>query len=237
MNRTVITIDGHAGSGKTSLSRLLARELRFCHFSSGLLYRGLGMLAIRSSTDLRNERGLIELLGNHVIQIRADSERKSVLYLDGEEQREQDVQIPSVSEAASIVSESPNVRKALIPFQREVFPSMDIVAEGRDMGTVIFPDAPLKLFVETDIETRVKRRLAQLAAASEGGARQIASADEIAREIHERDRRDSERACAPTRAADDAIVVDNSHRSLDETLSLVLREVRIRIPGLACDKT
>ncbi|NMC63329.1 MAG: (d)CMP kinase [SAR324 cluster bacterium] len=211
--RTVITVDGHAGSGKTTLSRLLAKRLNYCHFSSGLLYRGLGLLAKANHVDVHNSEDLIKLLKTHNLEIRSDTEKRSVLYLDGEAQLESKVQEPAISEAASILSVYPDLREALIPFQREAFPENDIVAEGRDMGTVVFPDAPLKFFIEVDVETRVRRRMAQL-----GNTSQI-TADEIRKEIYERDKRDSEREYAPTKAASDALHIDNSTASLEDVLA------------------
>jgi len=212
-NRTVITVDGHAGSGKTTLSRLLAKRLDYCHFSSGLLYRGLGLLAKINNVDVHNSKELINLLETHNLEIRADAEKKSVLYLDGEAQLESEVQAPAISEAASVLSVYPDLREALIPFQREAFPENNIVAEGRDMGTVVFPDAALKFFIEVDVDTRVKRRMAQLEDAAQ------LSAEDIRREIFERDKRDSEREHAPTRAASDALRIDNTTEALERVLA------------------
>lgn len=224
--RIVITVDGHAGSGKTSLCRLLAKRLGFCHFSSGLLYRGLGMLALRAGVSRNDEAALCALLSAHRIEIIADSENRSVLLLDGVAQDEANVQAPEVSEAASLVSAFGEVRKALVRCQREAFAGRPIIAEGRDMGTVIFPDAPMKFFIEVEVETRVQRRLAQLAAAGSAASLDAAT---IRREIHERDERDSGREHAPTKAAGDAVVI---HNDGDFETALAAMEQALRERGL-----
>ncbi len=216
--RTVITVDGHAGSGKTTLARRLAERLGYSHFSSGLLYRGLGILALRHGVNLQDEQNLLVLLKTHDIAIVADREGNGILTIDGTVQNEQAVQATDVSEASSIVSASAGVRKALVSFQREAFPGTNIVAEGRDMGTVIFPDAPVKFFIEVDADTRVRRRLAQI-----GVSENLEGAEEtIRREIIERDKRDSERTCAPTKAAEDAVIIDNSSSSMEEVLERMI---------------
>lgn len=216
--RKVITVDGHAGSGKTTLARRLAERLGYSHFSSGLLYRGLGLLALRHGVALQDEQSLVELLSHHEVAIIADSKGKSILCIDGTVQNESEVQATDVSEASSIVSAFPAVRKALVPFQREAFPGTNIVAEGRDMGTVIFPDAPVKFFVEVDVDTRVTRRLAQIGVSED-------SEETIRREIIERDKRDSERDCSPTKAAEDAVIIDNSS-SLEEVLGRMITVIQ-----------
>jgi len=208
--RAVITVDGLAGSGKSTLARLLAERLGFVHFSSGLFYRALGYLALAESRDAGNVEHALALLQHHAVELRMEGGVLIDGALLGEE-----LYRPRVSEATSIVASLEAVRAALVAKQRSVFPGRSLVAEGRDMGTVIFPDADLKFFIRADRAVRVKRRLSQLGyEPSLDGVRVNCLKEDIEIEIDERDRRDSERSTAPTVAAADAIIVDNSSQTL-----------------------
>jgi cytidylate kinase len=214
--RTVITVDGLAGSGKTSLSRALARSIGFAHLNSGLLYRGVGWLCLKSGIDLDNEREVELVLKSHTVVLRGEGE----LLVDGIE-RASELTAPEVSEATSKTSRFPVVRAFLLAAQREAFPGKGLVAEGRDMGTVVFPDAPIKFFVTASVEVRVQRRLAQLQAATGTVIDEAA----IRREIIERDDRDTHRAVSPTRGAPDAIGVDNSEKSMEAIVASMADKV------------
>lgn len=209
-SRTIITVDGLAGSGKTSLSRALARSLGFAHLNSGLLYRGVGWLGLEHTVDLDNEGAIGELLKLHTVELRGEGE----LFIDGVD-RTAELITPEVSEATSKTSRFPVVRRFLLEAQRGAFPRRGLVAEGRDMGTVVFPEAPLKFFVTASVEVRVMRRLQQLTASSGIVLDEAA----IRREILERDERDSTRAVSPTRGADDAVAIDNSGRPMEEVVA------------------
>jgi len=224
----MITVDGLAGSGKTSLSRELAKILKFKHLNSGLLYRAVGYLCLTHRIDPEDFEKVGGLLAKHTILLTgsAESERGDIV-LDSVVVTEK-LLSPEVSEAASRVAQHQNVRTALIEHQRQAFPGESVVAEGRDMGTVIFPDADLKFFVEVDRDTRIKRRSAQLG---------LNSADEptraaIMQEIVERDARDSMREAAPTKPAPDAIKIDNSSAPLTEVVNTMYDFASLR--GLAC---
>ncbi len=210
MARKVITVDGLAGSGKSTLSKLLAERLGYVHFNSGLLYRVIGYLAIQSGVSRDDEDAVLTVMQQKKISLT----KKDGLMIDGVTCPEPLIRTPDVSEAASKVAAHPKVREALIELQRTVFPEDNIVAEGRDMGTVIFPNADLKFFVTAATETRVKRRMAQLGLTDEKSD----LIKQIEREIIERDKRDSERAVAPTVAAKDAVQVDNSSLPLAEVV-------------------
>lgn len=209
--RTVVTIDGLAGSGKTTISELLAKKLGYAHLNSGLLYRGIAWLALSRGLDLSDANAIAGLATTHTIDLDLDAELTSRLVIDGQRLRAE-VYTEAVSEATSIVASHGAVRSALIDSQRRAFPSHNLVAEGRDMGTVIFPDAPLKFFVSTALPTRVQRRLAQIIKGRPGlsADETMALEKQVEIDLEARDKRDSTRLVAPTKPAEDAIMIDNS---------------------------
>lgn len=223
--RTIITVDGLAASGKSSIARELARRLGFIHFSTGLLYRAVGSEALEQEVDLNDEEALGRFVESHFWELALDNDGAGRVLMDGVPVA-RDLSAPRSSEAASRVGASRRVRKALLKPQRGAFSPQPMVAEGRDLGTVIFPDAALKLFVEAPEEVRMARRMLQLQ--ERGGAGSEANSSEgesgqadravLRAEIVERDRRDAERAVAPTVPAPDAIRVDNGSRALTEVV-------------------
>lgn len=218
--RYVVSVDGLAGSGKTTLAKLLAKRLKFIHFSSGLLYRAVGYLALREKVDVGSEKKLCNLVKKHSIRlvVRAGSSR---VLIDGRDLTRY-LHTPEVSEATSKSSTHRKVRALLCDAQREAFHPANLVAEGRDMGTVIFPDATLKFFIVANQKVRVERRIKQLDE-GKGTVGKAARVDNLLKqkikiEITERDSRDSKRKVAPTKPARDAIIIDNSRESLTKVL-------------------
>jgi CMP/dCMP kinase len=207
-SRNVVTVDGLSGSGKTTLSRLLAEKLGFVHLNSGLLYRAIGFLGLRYlSQPFRNEEAE-RLLGKHGVRLALAAGNEPAVFINELLCRE-DLGTPEISQAASQLSAFPAVRKALLDAQRVAFPGSSLVAEGRDMGTVVFPEAPLKFFITAEEGVRAERRRAQL----EKGGITIQPGD-LEREIRERDHRDATRSISPTIPAPDAIILDNSRETL-----------------------
>ena len=229
-SRIVVTVDGFAGSGKTTISKLLARKLGFAHLNSGLLYRAVALLAIQEGVDLSSGGALERLVREHSIKLTCDVNLSSRLSIDGDDVTDQ-LQIPQVSEATSRAATHVEVRRVLIPFQREAFPGYSLVAEGRDMGTVVFPDAEIKFFVQASQEVRIERRLRQLyGSPSDIKGDPVLFDDELRKkmeiEIVERDKRDAERSLCPAKPAPDAILVDNSSEPLTSVIDSMYDAVR-----------
>ena len=216
----IVTIDGPAGAGKSTAARALARALGFEFLDTGAMFRAVALAAMRAGVPLTDEAGLSRLLSE--VRLEMVGGRVS---LDGEDVSGH-IRTPELSAGSSVVAASAVVRPRLASLQREIVLGRRFVCEGRDQGTVVFPDAPCKFFLTADAEERLSRRAEDLR--SRGTAVEI---DTLRREQAERDHRDSHRALAPLRPAPDAILVDSTGRTLDEVVSLMEGEVRRRIVG------
>lgn len=219
LERFVIAVDGLAGSGKTTLSRLLAQKLGFAHLNSGALYRGVAWLAREHGVSARDVSALLSLLATHSLALQQNSNQEGRVIADGRDVTSE-IGVPEISEMTSVLSQFQEVRKELFTRQRDAYPGANLVAEGRDMGTIVFPDAPLKFFIRASQAVRIDRRLRQLglnpATADPNGLKALKR--QIEMEIIERDERDSKRPVAPTVAAVDAVEVDNSAETLTDVL-------------------
>jgi cytidylate kinase len=210
----IITVDGPSGSGKGTLALRLADSLSWHFLDSGAIYRVLGLLVEREGIS-----------GDEVDKI-ADLARKMPLSFDGEkallgeEDITAEIRTETAGNRASKVAAIPEVRSALLDWQRDCAKPPGLVADGRDMGTVVFPQAQVKIFLTASPEERAKRRYKQL---KEKGL-SVNLADLI-NEIRERDERDSQRATAPLRAADDALILDSTQLSIDEVYSQAMEQV------------
>ncbi len=214
----VVAIDGPAGSGKSTLARLLAAKLGFRYLDSGALYRSLTWKALRTGVSPADGAGLARLLDGSRIELEDVGGRHRVL-LDGEDVSGP-VRGPEVTGAVSKVAAHPEVRERMVPRQRAYAGrGGGVVAEGRDMGTVIFPDAAVKVFLDATAEERSRRR-----ALETGRPHGVEAAS-----METRDREDSTREIAPLRIAPDAVVVDTTGLSVDEVLEALLGTVKGRL--------
>ncbi|ARS48503.1 (d)CMP kinase [Pseudomonas sp. KHPS1] len=217
MNAPVITVDGPSGSGKGTLCALLAKQLGWNLLDSGALYRLLAFAAGNHGIDLTNEEALKQLAAHLDVQF---IDKRIVL--EGEEVTDA-IRNEQVGAGASMVASLPAVREALLQRQRAFQEEPGLVADGRDMGTVVFPDAPLKVFLTASAEERARRRYLQLKA--KGDDVNLAS---LLDEIRARDERDTQRAVAPLKPAADAILLDSTELSIEQVLERILREVADR---------
>jgi len=217
--RIVVAIDGPAGAGKSTIARRLAARLGFLYIDSGAMYRAVGLWALRAQVDMADVHRLEQLAQAARIELEPAS---SKVLLNGEDVSEA-IRTPEVSQAASRVSTIGGVRRAMVEEQRRMAAQASVVMEGRDIGTVVFPDAEIKIFLDADQAVRADRRVREVA---ETGAR--VDSEEMARQIRERDQRDRTRLEAPLVQAPDAIYVDSTGLTIDQVEETILRIIRER---------
>jgi len=219
MNQTsvpVITIDGPGGSGKGTISRLVAQQLGWHLLDSGALYRLLALAASTHHIELDNDLALETLAAHLDVQFSGENENETHILLEGEDVS-QIIRTEERGVAASRVAALPRVRESLLARQRAFRELPGLVADGRDMGTVIFPDALVKIFLTASPEARAERRYKQL---KEKGI--SANLADLSRDIRERDERDANRAVAPLKPADDAIILDSTQMNIEAVLKQVM---------------
>ena len=221
--KNIITIDGPSGAGKSTISKLLAARLHYTYLDTGAMYRVVGLQVERAGLDLEAEgarEDLVQLLAGLDMTLAPGEEGKDTrAFLNGADVSDA-IRTPEMAMVASRVSAQAEVRKKLTEMQRTIGKNGAIVAEGRDMGTIVFPDAMHKFFLDASPEERAQRRQKQLA---ENG--QTVEFQEILAQIQKRDRADSSRSLAPLQSAEDAVIIDSSEMSIDEVVSFMLAAV------------
>ncbi len=213
----IVTIDGPAGSGKSTAARALARRLGFEFLDTGAMFRAVALAAQKQGIDLTDHQGLQRVM--EAMHLEMSSGR---ILLNGEDVSEQ-IRTPEISAGSSVVAASPVVRPRLAELQRRLAEGRSIVCEGRDQGTAVFPQAECKFFLFADPEERLRRRARELQA--KGRAVDL---DALRQEMTARDQRDAERELAPMKPADDAILLDSTGLTLDQVVDRMEQEVRQR---------
>ena len=215
----IVTIDGPAGTGKSTAARRLAARLGFEFLNTGAMYRAVALACLERNIRVGDQTDVAELSSGLTIQF-----RQQAVWLDGHNVTDR-IRAADVTEAASIVASNPRVRERLVDLQRKCADGVDLVTEGRDQGTVVFPAAECKIYLTASAEERTRRR--QLELESQG---QAVDWEALLEEIQQRDYRDETRSCSPLRPADDAVLVDSSALSADEVLDALLNLVEQRLP-------
>lgn len=212
-----IAIDGPSGAGKSTISRKAAEKFGFIYVDTGAIYRTIGLATKIRGVSLDDTAAVIELLPTLEIELKYNDAGEQHMYLDGNDVS-RDIKLPEVSMLASKVSAIPAVREFLIDMQRGMAEKYDVIMDGRDIGTVILPNADLKIFLTADVRDRARRRYEELRA--KGMEKPF---DEVLAEMEKRDEQDTQRAAAPLKAADDAVLLDTSGNTLEESIDEVCR--------------
>jgi len=218
--KLVIAIDGPAGSGKSTIAARIAKKLSYINLESGAMYRALALKALENHANLDDERAMCELAEGTAVDLIPREEGNQVL-LDGRDVSQR-IREADVSAAASRVSVHPSVRRIMVARQRAMGEQGGVVMEGRDIGTVVFPNADVKVFLDADEAVRAERRLLQNAVAAN-------NAQQIKAELADRDRRDQTRAASPLVAAPDALHIDSTHLSIDRVVGEIESIVREKL--------
>lgn len=224
MKNIIIAVDGHSSCGKSTVAKAVARKLGIAYIDTGAMYRAVTLYAIRhglAKEEYIDAEGIAGALSDMDITFSFDKEMgRNTTYLNGENV-EDEIRGMAVSSLVSPVSAIPAVRAKLTDWQREMGRNQSVIMDGRDIGTTVFPDADLKIFMTARPEVRARRRYDELTAKG-----QEANLAEILRNVEERDRQDSTRSVSPLRKADDAIVLDNSDMTREEQFDFVIERVK-----------
>lgn len=222
----IIAIDGPAASGKSTVGRLLAERFGYLYFDTGVLYRAVTWSALQNGVAVDDEEGIVQLAKEAHIDVQPPSKddgRTYDVYLDGVDVT-WSIRRPEVDATVSVVSAYPGVREILSAQQRRIGLRGHVVMVGRDIGTVVLPEAKGKLYLDASVEERARRRYDELTARGEE-----ASLEAIAQSLHRRDRLDSSRAVAPLKPAEDAVIINTDHLTIEEVLD--------QIEGLLVEKS
>ncbi len=217
-----IALDGPSGAGKSTIARKTAETFGFLYIDTGAIYRTVGLAAFRRGIASKDSAAVIAMLPELHIELRHNAEGVQRMYLDGEDVSEA-IRMPEISLYASDVSAVPEVRAYLMEMQRGFARTQNVIMDGRDIGTVVLPDAGLKIFLTASPESRAERRHKELAAKGKD-----IPFEEVLRDIEYRDKNDSDRAAAPLRAAEDAVHLDTTNLDFDGSCAAVESLIRER---------
>jgi len=220
----LIAIDGPVGAGKSSISDAVADRLGILHLDTGAMYRACGLECLRCGISTKDEQAVSALIAHTDIDVRYEDGRQKTL-LKGQDVSA-DIRTPAVADAASDVSCFQKVRARMVALQQELASRTSMLLDGRDIGTVVLKDAPVKIFLTASVEARAKRRLLDYQKAG-----RKTTLEEVLKAVNERDYQDTHREADPLRKAEDAVVVDSSDLSFDETVSRILAIVAEKTEG------
>lgn len=217
-----VAIDGPVGAGKSTIARAAAGKLGFVYVDTGALYRAVGLYCHRKGIDMKRASAVVAQLDEISLEIKRIDGTQHVFL--NEKDVSEEIRLPEISMAASAVSSVPEVRTALLDMQRIIAENNDVIMDGRDIGTVVLPDADVKIFLTASSEIRAKRRYDELRAKG----REV-TFEEVLDDLNKRDYDDSHRAAAPLRAAEDAVVADTSGLDFEQSVELVCGLIKERL--------
>jgi len=224
MSTIKIAIDGPAGAGKSTIAKIVARQLGFIYIDTGAMYRAVALKAIQNNIDTKNEiEKVCGILKDINIDIKHDKENSQLVFLDNEDVTNK-IRTSEVSIGASNVACIPEVRLKLVELQRKLARENNVIMDGRDIGTYVLPDADIKIFLTASPEERAKRRYEEMLMKG-----YTCNYEDVKKDILYRDQNDSSRSFAPLKAADDAIIVDTSGNELEESVDIILNIIKERL--------
>lgn len=218
-----IAIDGPGGAGKSTVARAVAKQLGFIYVDTGAIYRAIGLKFVRTGKSFTNENIISVLPGTELSLTHIDGEQHIII--DGEDVSSL-IRTQEISSAGSKVSAVPEVRAFLLDLQRDIARKNNVIMDGRDVGTVILPNAEVKIFLTANVEVRARRRHRELMAK---GLETPDTFERVLKEVAERDKADSERATAPLKPAEDAVLVDTSDMDFEQSVQTVINIIRRKV--------
>lgn len=218
-----VAVDGPSGAGKSTLSKAVAKELGIVYVDTGAIYRSIGYYIYKNGMDSKDAAAVVAVLPQIRVDMRYSDDGLQHMLLNGEDVTEQ-IRLPEISMYASAVSAIPEVRTFLLEMQRDMARRSSVIMDGRDIGTVVLPQAQVKIFLSADVEVRARRRTMELE--QRGTPKPY---EQVLEEMKARDWADSHRAAAPLQAAADAVTVDTTHMDFQQSMDAILQEIRKRV--------
>jgi len=214
----IIAIDGPAGSGKSTVARMLAKRLGFRYLDTGAMYRALTWKTMQMGVNLEDENALCHLMDETTIEFKGKDENLNI-FVDGNNVTKE-IRLPAITNNIHYISNKPGVRQRMVKLQQKIAAEGNTVAEGRDMGTVVFPNAERKFFLDADIEERAKRRYAEFKP-----SQKEVFYDDVIKDMETRDRRDTTRNNSPLIKGSDAIYINTTKLTIEEVFNMMLKEI------------
>lgn len=220
--KTSVALDGPSGAGKSTLARRAAKHFGYIYVDTGALYRSIGLYMLRKNVVSTDESSVVSLLPEIELEMKYDDNGVQRMILNGEDVTDE-IRTPEASKYASDVSAMPPVREFLLNMQRDMAEKYNVIMDGRDIGTVVLPNAGLKVFLVADASVRARRRYDELVARG-----MEVSYDDVLNDMNQRDKNDSERAAAPLKAADDAVILDTTELNFEESVEALCKLISER---------